>query len=441
MIRAWLDGHFIGEAQESAFKEGTAALMLTKSSVIHRVEIAELQAMDGDQDPTAVVPPSLSAMEAGSPLAITEWRNVTEAVASSARGKAGFEVDEKGIVYSKKSSTAIVLPAMDQRDFAVRVRYAHQIQVDVRATPQRGFIYALMQGGQTLLQRYRADLQRTEWLAPAVPHPAGFDSGQEHEMIVSVSGNQIRVWLDGKCVAEGLDDLGKEGAARIMFQPRSTVRSVEMAALPTETKSGQGAASVTGRTVDLLALIDVTRDAIQGTWTRSARGVSVGHLEGATVLQLPYQPPEEYDFEIEFTPDNEGRNVNQLVSAGGRCFAWKLNAHNITPALYGFELLDGQHCRDLREAATQMDAVIEKGRRYRSTIEVRRGSLRALLDGKELVRWSGDFKRFSNEDHSRLSHELHIGVGSWKRAVTFHKMQVTEVSGTGRLDAGAQADK
>jgi hypothetical protein len=369
---------------------------------------------------------------------VSTWKDVTELVREMARGMPGFEVTEGAIAYFGKASRSIVLPPVDERDFAVRVRYSQQIQVDVRATPQLGFAYALIQGNQTLLQRYRADKNSTVQLIPIVSHPAGFDRALEHELLVTVVGNQIRLWLDGRWVAEGWDEFGKDGAARIMFLANSIVRSVEIAGLPAEAaKVANTSVKRAGRTVDLLAMVDVSRDPIRGTWTRSAGGISVAHLEGATVLQLPYYPPEEYDYEIEFTPDDDGRNVNQFMSAGGRSFAWKLNAHNVVPPLYGFELLDGKFCKDFKEAATQLDAALEKGRRYRSTIQVRRGSLRALLDDKELVRWSGDFKRFSMEDHSRLSDELHLGIGSWKRAVTFHKIQVTEVTGTGRVGVEA----
>lgn len=189
-----------------------------------------------------------------------------------------------------------------------------------------------------------------------------------------------------------------------------------------------------GRTIDLLALVDVKRDAIVGEWSRSPGGVAVAIPAGASVLQLPYRPPEEYDFEIEFTPSNAGLNVNQYLSAGERSFAWKLNAHNRTPPLYGFELLDGKFCKDLTEAAANIATAIEPGRRYQSVVEVRRGGLRGLLDGKEIVKWSGDFRRFSMEGVTRLRDDEHLGIGSWKRNVTFHKVEVREITGAGKMD-------
>ncbi|MBC7818407.1 MAG: DUF1080 domain-containing protein [Planctomycetaceae bacterium] len=191
----------------------------------------------------------------------------------------------------------------------------------------------------------------------------------------------------------------------------------------------------TPKSIDLLPLVDVQRDAGVGNWKRVTDGVACENPAGANVLQLPYEPPEEYDFEMEFTTTGSGLNVNQYVAASGQMFAWKLNSHNVNPPLYGFELLDGKFAKENKEAATQIPTPINDGQRYRSTVEVRRGSLRTLLDGKELVKWTGDFKRLNLEPSTPMKHASRIGIGSWRRPVTFHSVTVREVSGTGKVMA------
>ena len=188
-------------------------------------------------------------------------------------------------------------------------------------------------------------------------------------------------------------------------------------------------------TIDLLPLVDISRDAGVGNWKRVADGVACENPAGANVLQLPYEPPEEDDFEIEFTTTGSGLNVNQYVAASGTMFSWKLNSHNVNPPLYGFEMLDGKFAKDNKEAAIQIPDAIKDGQRYRSTVEVRRGSLRTLLDGKELVKWTGDFKRLSIEKSTPMKYPGRIGIGSWRRPVTFHVVRVREVSGAGKLHA------
>lgn len=182
-----------------------------------------------------------------------------------------------------------------------------------------------------------------------------------------------------------------------------------------------------GDTIELLPLIVLKRDALKGNWSLTKRGLSVKGSTSATVLELPYEVPDEYDFEIVFTPDSGGLNVNQYLSAGGHAFAWKLNSHMQQPPLYGFELLDGKYAKQTPEASTRRDLELTPGQTVISKIEVRRNSLRAFVNGKLFVSWGGDFARFSAEEATRLNNPRHIGVGAYKRAATFERISLTLV--------------
>ncbi|MDZ4286832.1 MAG: protein kinase, partial [Prosthecobacter sp.] len=179
--------------------------------------------------------------------------------------------------------------------------------------------------------------------------------------------------------------------------------------------------------IDLMALVDVKRDARSGLWGNTPEGLSL-RAETYGALEFQVGVPEEYDFEIEFTPQNKGNNVNQYLTAQGHSFAWKLNAHARTPPLYGFELLDGKFSKDNKEAATVFNKVLEPGTRYRSTVEVRKGSLRALLDGEEVLKWSGDYSRLSMEEGIKMHDPKHIGMGAYKRQVLFHSAVLRPIS-------------
>ncbi|MGD0091828.1 MAG: SUMF1/EgtB/PvdO family nonheme iron enzyme, partial [Planctomycetota bacterium] len=71
------------------------------------------------------------------------------------------------------------------------------------------------------------------------------------------------------------------------------------------------------------------------------------------------------------------------------------------------------------------------GQRCTSKVEVRRGSLRVLVNGEEYLSWTVDFKRLSLEAIFKLRDDNHIGVGSVIRGVVFHRIEVREVSGKG----------
>ncbi|MCX6906506.1 MAG: alpha-L-fucosidase, partial [Verrucomicrobia bacterium] len=191
--------------------------------------------------------------------------------------------------------------------------------------------------------------------------------------------------------------------------------------------------------INLLLLVDPQKDAVKGQWTLTDEGVRLEKPELAGVLDLPYAPPEEYDFEIEFTPQSDGRNVNQFLVAAGRSFAWKLNLYGQQPPIHGLDLLDGKLAKNRDEAVAQKPLTLEPGQRYTSKVEVRRGSLRALVNGEEFMRWSGDFNRLSLEPIFKLHDDRHLGVGSVTRGVVFHHIEVREVTGKGTFTRGAPA--
>jgi hypothetical protein len=424
-ISAFANGELIASAHDSRVPAGGRLLQARKG-----IRVARLETIEGP-------PPNQIPL----PANLDPWQDVTEMVREKARKTPGLEVQDGTIRrVSTDQPMRLLLTPPGQNDYAVRVRYSHQIQVDLRSANEKGFLFVLSQTHQTLCNRYQPNAAAADILSK-VPHPPDFDPGQEHELVVVMQGPHIRAWLDGRRAAEARDGSFKEGAAALMFVARSVVHSVAIAdpaklgAISEGDTIAQHGGVPPGRRVDLLALVDLSQDAFRGVWARAPQGIAMLHTPGPSVLRLPYQPPEEYDFEIEFTPDGDGLNVNQFLCADGHSFAWKMNSHNIVPPLYGFELLDGKFAKELREAAASLETALVKGTRYRSKVEVRRGGLRALLDGKEVVRWSGDFARFSMETHSHLGDDRHIGVGSWKRGATFHKIRVTEVSGPGIVDA------
>jgi eukaryotic-like serine/threonine-protein kinase len=191
--------------------------------------------------------------------------------------------------------------------------------------------------------------------------------------------------------------------------------------------------------INLLPLIDPQKDSVAGDWKTTADGLVLEAPKQAGVLDLPYAPPEEYDFEIEFTPTSGGRNVNQYLTVAGHSFAWKVNLYGRTPPIHGIDLLDGKLAKDRDEAVVQKPLTLEIGRRCISRVEVRRGSLRALVNGEEYLQWSGSFGRLSKEPIYSLNDEHHIGVGSYNRGVVFHRIEVREVTGKGQFTRSAPA--
>ena len=179
---------------------------------------------------------------------------------------------------------------------------------------------------------------------------------------------------------------------------------------------------------DLLAGVDVARDAVHGQWQMTPDGLAVTKADEPTgeLLGFNYAPPEEYDFEIEFTIQDGGSQVSQVLPIVGKSVLWKMGYASGDPTFFSFgSTLDGS----IPTANGRTEALVHLPRlklnqRYRSVVEVRRGSLRALLDGEEVLRWSGDFQRLECEANNRLPGSRQLGLAAWKTAVLFHKAEI-----------------
>ena len=117
-----------------------------------------------------------------------------------------------------------------------------------------------------------------------------------------------------------------------------------------------------------------------------------------------------------------------LPVLGGAALHWRMGIGKEDPPLFAFgPVLDGKNPEDPKrtEAVVTLPR-LQEGHRYQSTVEVRKGSLRALLDGKEVLKWSGDFKRFPMEKSAalKLRDPSQAGVGGHDSGIIFHKAEL-----------------
>ena len=190
----------------------------------------------------------------------------------------------------------------------------------------------------------------------------------------------------------------------------------------TQPARGAGAASV-----NLLALVDAKRDAVAGEWEMTPEGLRAQQVpQGPELLEFQHTPPEEYDFEIEFTVISGQMEASQVLPVKGASLLWKMGFAGHDPAPFGFgPVLDGVGTAtpERKEAMAVMPRLTPNVR-HRCLVEVRKESLRAVLDGKEVVKWSGDLTRFSGESFFQLDDPSHLGVASWNTEIVFHKAEV-----------------
>ncbi|MBS0210775.1 MAG: protein kinase [Planctomycetes bacterium] len=204
------------------------------------------------------------------------------------------------------------------------------------------------------------------------------------------------------------------------------------------------------KTIDLLPLVDVKRDTVAGDWTKTPTGLSIPSQinqdtggKGYPRLQLPYSPAEEYDLWLEFTPTKGQNGVGCLLAAQGREFWLRIDrkAAGTNEWHAGFGAIDKKRLEESPESVKQdKQPLLKNDQRYQLTVEVRRTGLRAVLDGRPLVSWTGDWRRLSiNDSAERVPERQRLGLIAYARAATFHKIAVREVTGAGTLTAAANA--
>jgi hypothetical protein len=199
----------------------------------------------------------------------------------------------------------------------------------------------------------------------------------------------------------------------------------------------------TKRVVDLMALLDPARDLLNGTgsWMMGTDGL-LTTAESRDALILPYRPPDEYDFVIEFTRLSGQQAISQLVVKPG--------ARQLIETDLGFEWFMGgsaSPASGFRAIAVvepspnppgwKADPAVENGKRHKAVIEVRKDRVRALVDEQLVSEWAGDYASVSNPYNAEIAPVQkgaflnRLGLRTWDTAVAFHQVYVVEVTGTG----------
>jgi len=181
------------------------------------------------------------------------------------------------------------------------------------------------------------------------------------------------------------------------------------------------------KAVNLLKLIDPARDAVSGQWKKNDLGVT-SDKSLAAKLVIPYQPPEEYDFRIVFTRHDGDHAVAQMLSKGGRGFAWELGIH--PNKAFGFNMVAG---RANNNPTTVPGKELANGERHTSIVQVRNTGLVTYVDGAFIQYYKTDYKDFAEPYPWKWTSPGTLGLGSWTSSTTFHSAEVLEVTGKGTL--------
>jgi hypothetical protein len=174
--------------------------------------------------------------------------------------------------------------------------------------------------------------------------------------------------------------------------------------------------------IDVLANIDLDRDALHGSWQYDGQSlISPENSRGA--LQLPVLLPPEYRLELVAARESGGDCLSFTLPIRGRQACLVIDGYQ--GKLSGLQTIDGKHI-DVNE--TRHEASMFAGGQPKSiSITVRKNGVQMLCDGRKLVDWTGDASRLGAPD--KFPYKDRAYLGDWHSRYRITKLEVTSLAG------------
>lgn len=184
--------------------------------------------------------------------------------------------------------------------------------------------------------------------------------------------------------------------------------------------------------VDLLALVDPSRDSVDGDWDLSAVLGTLHCKEGDGRIVLPYTPPAEYDLRISFTRADGDEELDAVCLGGGGVRQFCCDVGAVGNTLAGLSLVE---CHSVGHNPTGVrGSWIENGRRYTLVVKVRSHGVQALLDDKPIgPEYRTDFRDLNPS--VQLGRGDVLGIAVNRSEYVIHSAYVVEVNGHGHTAA------
>jgi hypothetical protein len=151
--------------------------------------------------------------------------------------------------------------------------------------------------------------------------------------------------------------------------------------------------------LNLLSLVDPKVHSVAGEWKKDGTALIVAAGDKDGVLRLPYEPGEEYDFELTCRRLKGDDCICLGLVAGGRQVVAMVDAWAKRGWLAGFDLVDGKHLPD--NVTMVKGALFKSDTDHTITASVREGKIDLLVDKKAITSFKGEFTRLSLYDGYR----------------------------------------
>jgi serine/threonine protein kinase len=171
--------------------------------------------------------------------------------------------------------------------------------------------------------------------------------------------------------------------------------------------------------IDLLALIDVARDLVNGDWKRENAALVSPKRPDARLL-LPYSPGGDYELTLIAERVSGTQSLVVGLVIGGRQVALTLDGYGGETA--GLADLD-QHDAASNES-TRRGRRLPPGQPHTIVCTVHGSRVRVTCDGQEALAWSGDAARLSNSKFWEVPDERRLYLGAQESEFKFTRVEV-----------------
>lgn len=180
-----------------------------------------------------------------------------------------------------------------------------------------------------------------------------------------------------------------------------------------------------GKPTDLIGLIDTARDKGPGDWKVRGKVLECVKEVKYSSIKVRYKPGEQYDLRAVFTrlsgDDDIGFN---LICGGRRTLLSLCGWHN---TLAGFHGINGKDV-DSDSNPTRTPNSLDNGKEYKMDVQVRKYSVRILLNGKELLKYNFEGSEFTGVAGKPPSKsEPTFGIYCSSSTARFTVLEVTEL--------------
>jgi hypothetical protein len=202
---------------------------------------------------------------------------------------------------------------------------------------------------------------------------------------------------------------GAEGLSRAQIEKRLA-----------ETRSSPAAAGgAPSSPIDLLKIVDPKKDAFAGTWERDGANIKAVKASYSR-LEIPYEPPDEYDLKMVF----QGVPVSEAVALLSR--RGKGLGVGMKPGL-------GHGAYYSSSAIVTLDGLsLAPNTPHTLLVQVRLASIRAHLDGKELQEWKPDQNSLAPHPSWANRNPQTLGIGATGDSMVFQSISIVEIAGRGK---------